>query len=522
MATTTEPPWLNMASGTAPRNGTTSHTINFGWTSASGSLLAVFVYGAVTHAVTGWTEQEQPINSGELSLFTKTSTGDTSITVTHNGSNYPVQWIAYEYPAGTTFTGSDADFDTVEAFTTLSGLPGTAQVILAARGRVATTSETGASSTWTTPWVEDADLFIAPSPTDGCYMTVGHQINVTATSVTPAATTTYSGTWSAPDRQRIVAAFNVAVASTTITRTADDSTGLSDTAAAGIGYGRSATDSAGLTDSTARGLGLVVTDSVGTTDTTAVVSAFARVQSDSAGLADTPAAAAAFARTASDVAGLVDAVTPQLFTLITRTATDSMGLSDTDSPQALSIVETVTDSVGLTDTATAVLTTSGTAVTRTADDTAGLTDAVTAASAFARAQADNVGLTDAIAVVSVFARTTSDGFGLVDAVTVELAGAGTRQANDSIGLTDSLSIASAQTLADSLGLTDVVLPALTAARAATDSAGLTDAVTAVLTSTSVHVRIIDDSMGLTSAHLCRRRTHRPNRGTTPRYALVPD
>ena len=57
MAVTTEPPWINKTSGTAARNGTTSHTISFGFTSTTGNLLVVIISGDVTHTVTGWTEQ---------------------------------------------------------------------------------------------------------------------------------------------------------------------------------------------------------------------------------------------------------------------------------------------------------------------------------------------------------------------------------------------------------------------------------------------------------------------------------
>jgi hypothetical protein len=201
-----------MASGVAARNGTTSHTIPFGFTSTSGNLLAFFIFGAVTHTGPGapWTEQEQPVASGELSLFTATSSGQSSITITHNGSNYPACWVCYEWYAGSTLTATVSANANSDTFPALTGLPGTEQVAVAAFGRTAPSStETNASAAWGGSLVEDADLFSAFAVTDGAFLTVAHQLNVTATSFTPTLTPTYSGTWATPDREKVVAAFNV-------------------------------------------------------------------------------------------------------------------------------------------------------------------------------------------------------------------------------------------------------------------------------------------------------------------------
>lgn len=234
MAVVSEPPWLNFASGTAARNGTTGHTINFGFTSTSGSFLVVEVFGAVTHTASGWTEQLQPVSSGELSVFTKTSSGDSSITVTHNGSNYPVAWTVREYPSGSTWVTGAGDNDNLEAFDTLTGLPGVEVVVHAARGRTASNgAETGASAAWSGSFVEDADLFTPlASGTEGFHFTSAHQINVTATSSSPSATTTYVGTWSTPDREKVVYAIEVAASGSTINGTATVAGSGSVTAAA--------------------------------------------------------------------------------------------------------------------------------------------------------------------------------------------------------------------------------------------------------------------------------------------------
>lgn len=211
MAVVTEPAWINMTSGTAARNGTSSHTIPFGWTAATGTFLVVIVNGAVTHTNSGgWTERLQPVVSAELSVFTKAGAGESSITLTHNGSNYPVHWVAYEFPAGTTWTAGTSNSPSGDTFPALTGLPGTEQVVIAARGRAQTSTDSFGSSTWAAPWVEDIDISNGFSSTDGVYLTVGHQLNVTAASITPVATTTYTGGQGVTDRQHVVFALNVA------------------------------------------------------------------------------------------------------------------------------------------------------------------------------------------------------------------------------------------------------------------------------------------------------------------------
>ena len=309
-------------------------------------------------------------------------------------------------------------------------------------------------------------------------------------------------------------------------------------------------DSAGLVDTRALAQTASPTDSAGLTDSAAVAAGHARAATDNAALTDTTSVASAFSRTVTDSAGLTDAATPTLFSLITRTVTDDAGLTDTGDPIALDVAETVTDTAGLTDSATPVLTPTGSNFTRTVDDPAGLVDTAAAASVFTRAQTDPAGTADSVAAATAHARTQTDGAGATDSVTPQLAGAGTRQVDDSAGLTDAVSYSSTQTLTDVLGLIDTAASVLAAARAATDVLGLTDAVTAVVTRSvtvtdsagltdsatpalsfgTAHVRTVTDSIGLTSAHRVKRTTHRPDSGmtvrpysgVTPRYALVPD
>lgn len=224
MATVTEPPWLNKTGGTAARNGTTSHTVTFGFTATAGSLLVLYMGGAVTNTIaSGWTERQQPVSSAELSMWTATGAGQTSVTVTHNGSNYPVGWCLYEFPVGSTYTGSNASTPSDDTWPAYTGLPGTAQVIIAARCRSCTSGGAAPSQVWTAPWVEDLDAAAAASPTDGTYVTVAHAINITATSITPASTPTYGTGSFSPDREIVLAAFTVAALSAPNTGTASAS-----------------------------------------------------------------------------------------------------------------------------------------------------------------------------------------------------------------------------------------------------------------------------------------------------------
>jgi hypothetical protein len=220
----TEPPWLNKSGGVAARNGTTSRTITFStdgdapFTPTNGSLLVFLCFGGVTHTVSvgGWTEQLSPVNSGELSVFTVTAASHTTIAITHNGSNYPVNWLAYEFASGSTWTNgtgqSVADVDN-QTWPALGSLPGTDQVVIAARGQAQGPTGGPPAGTWSAPWVEDYKQSTAHNgATDGCWMHVGRQINVTATSVTP--TSTYSSTNTVNNIQQVVFALNVVQAST--------------------------------------------------------------------------------------------------------------------------------------------------------------------------------------------------------------------------------------------------------------------------------------------------------------------
>lgn len=182
--------WLNRTAGVAARNGTTSHTITF-TAATSGSFLVAVVGGAVTHTWPGgWTEQLQPVNNTELSVATKTaSAAESSVTITHNGSNYPVIYVIYEFPSGTTWGVSNSGTGTSNVG--LTGVTVGDTVYSAFNWSVAagTSSSSGFTSVWTTPDTEDLDQFEPGNGvTDGAYMSVAYQDNYPSTTMTPAGT----------------------------------------------------------------------------------------------------------------------------------------------------------------------------------------------------------------------------------------------------------------------------------------------------------------------------------------------
>jgi hypothetical protein len=312
VAVVSEPPWTNKASGTASKNGTTSHTINFGFTSASGSLLVAIVHGAVTNTASGWTKQAGPVATGECTLFTKTSAGDTSITVTHNGSDYAVNYVIYEFPAGSSVTGVDSTTGSNDTMVGLTGLPGTEQVIIGALGRVAIGSETGATISPSAPWVEDGDLFVAATGTDGSYLAVVHQINYTGTSITPTISPTYTGTWSNSSREKISAAFDVAVGATIVNGTATV-TGVGATSAAAVQRASATVVGAGTTSAAVRQQAGSAVVGAGTTAAAVIQRAVATVT----GAGSTSATSAGSTSGAATVAGVgaITALTVQLTTV---------------------------------------------------------------------------------------------------------------------------------------------------------------------------------------------------------------
>lgn len=186
---------LNTSGGVAARNGTSSHTVSFGFTSTAGSLLVFICAASVTNAATGWTERHSPVQSAELSVFTKTSVGDSSITVTHNASNYPMQWWVEEWPAGTDWVNGAQASAGNTTMPNLTGLPGTPVRVSSTLARSASgTSGSLSAGSWGGTTIEDRDaITLSDGSTDGVWFAVAHGDAITAASLQPTVTVSESG-----------------------------------------------------------------------------------------------------------------------------------------------------------------------------------------------------------------------------------------------------------------------------------------------------------------------------------------
>ncbi len=194
--------WTNRAVFQAPRNGTNSHTINpasttdlvsgAAFTPTAGRRLVVVVEGAVTSTTpSGWTLPSggSAISESGLYVWYRTAAGGDTFATTHNGSNYPVIFAVYEFPAGSTFVKSvsGTGVSNTGANPNLTGLSGT-NLIVGAKATVMTSGWTYGGAVWSSGYTEDYDGSVPFSSTDGYWLTVAAQEGVTASSAQPTAT----------------------------------------------------------------------------------------------------------------------------------------------------------------------------------------------------------------------------------------------------------------------------------------------------------------------------------------------
>ena len=200
-------------------NGTNSHTCTF-TAATSGNFLVAVVAGAVTFTTpSGWTLVTSAVNNTGIYVFTKTaSASESSFSTTHNGSNYPIRGIIYEYAAGTSVIGSNSANNQTGTATgpQVSSLTGTYSRFSARSWGMSTVNSTS-SCGWTLPTIEDYDVYTA-SPNgsqDGVALTIAYDDGSTGSSFNPSSTV--SNTNTAPTTGEGVSwALNVAAASTTI------------------------------------------------------------------------------------------------------------------------------------------------------------------------------------------------------------------------------------------------------------------------------------------------------------------
>lgn len=192
--------WVNRTAVQAASNGTTSHTVSF-TAATAGNLLVATMYGGVTSSTpTGWTLNTNcsAVSAGGLYVWTKTAAAsESSFTTTHNGSNYPVVCVVYEFAAGTTFVNAAADPNATQgsAALALSALDGTSHFLFAVAGndRAPGTGSATSVATWggTNAPTKDADFSIlATGSVDGYGFSTAYLDGSTITSWSPTVTFT--------------------------------------------------------------------------------------------------------------------------------------------------------------------------------------------------------------------------------------------------------------------------------------------------------------------------------------------
>ncbi len=168
--------WVEKTEGTAVRNGTNAHTINFA-PAANGSLLVAIISGPVTNTMVtaGWTKQLGPINSTELSVFTKTATtGESVLQVTHNGSNYPVEYVIYEFSAGSIYHSGVGQANG-GVFPTLGGISGSSITVFAGQSVYHGSGSTPLATNWNYFWRADINRnTLHDGVTEGSWLNVGY------------------------------------------------------------------------------------------------------------------------------------------------------------------------------------------------------------------------------------------------------------------------------------------------------------------------------------------------------------
>lgn len=188
LALVANPKWINRSTGVATRNGTTNHTINFTPASAGSFLVAIVATPNTTNtAVTaGWTERLQPTFSAELSVFTRSANaGDATLVIGHANSNYPMAYIVYEFPSGSSWITGTSEANSI-SFDPLTGLPGTPVTLLTAVAVLMTTpGEPDKGMLWRYFWQSDTTINEqSDGVTPGVMLNTGYLDAYTDTSAT--------------------------------------------------------------------------------------------------------------------------------------------------------------------------------------------------------------------------------------------------------------------------------------------------------------------------------------------------
>lgn len=410
--------WLNRTVVQAPRNGTSSHTVDF-TPAAAGRLLVCVVEGAVTSTTpTGWTLRASAVNNTGLYVWSKTAAaGESQFVTTHNGANYPVGFTVYEFPAGAAW-GTSAQGSGVghsSASPTLSGLTGT-NLLCAVYGQV-NDSATARTLTWAAPYVEDVDVNTVLSGTDGYLLGVAFLEASTLTSTSPTPTNSAGGLTT----ERVTFAMTMPAGGTSYTGTPADTAAGTDAVTAVVGK-------------SAVGVAALIIEQPAGVDTVSTASDAPRAAGDTAAAADTAGAGMAAVRAVSDPAGLTDAVQVIVERASSATAADPAAGTDTAGTSS-SAVRVLVDSASGSDEVQAFVDSD---TVSAIDDTAAGTDQVTLEAAAPRTAADSMAGSDSTGAVLQGVRAAADGASGSDQVSVELVGAGQALIDEDVQLSDTV------------------------------------------------------------------------------------
>lgn len=192
------PSWTNrtvLSGSSINRNGTNSHTCTF-TTATAGNLLVAIIGGAQTSSTpTGWSLLTSAVGSCGLYVFTKTaSAGENSFTTTHNGTNYPIEGVVYEFLAGSASIGTPGTTTSLLANSSVTG-PSTTGLTgsytrFSAKTQGIPSSISTPTTSWTLPSTNNYDAYIDFAATDGIYLTIAFDDNSTGSSFNPSSNTT--------------------------------------------------------------------------------------------------------------------------------------------------------------------------------------------------------------------------------------------------------------------------------------------------------------------------------------------
>lgn len=414
-------PWALVEAVDAPAPSTTVTSLTATTTTpiAAGETLVAIVGHTDDFPATpaGWDKRREIVTTGVMSVFTRAADGSEGSTVTFTAPSAGGMGLRLlRYTGLGAFQGAaTGQSESSGTFNTGNLTTAAADVLLIAAGHVHAGTLPAGDVTPSSGWT-----LVRP---DSKSTNSGNksQINTATQTVNTTGTYTYTGTYTpavATKNESILIGFAIVVpASLTAT----------------------ATDPVGGTDSfsTAQGVARAATDTVGVTDSATFLSGFA----------------------------------------LSFSATDAVGLTDTAGPQSIDAAADFTDPVGVTDSATF-----GVAVSQTSTDPVGVTDSITAGRGFDRSATDAVGLADAAAVTQDLARAAADPVSVTDSASFTVTGIGSVSATDLLGVTDSAAAAQgfARVLTDLVGATDSWSAGQDFSRPTTDPVGVSDSASFVI------------------------------------------